>query len=96
MSVERQGPRYVIVPEALAMAPDVSDRAVRLWIRLDNYAGEAGTAFPSRDQLAADLGTSPRMIGLALRELVAAGFLSAVKQGRITSYALNDAPEGSA
>jgi biotin operon repressor len=71
----RRRSRYTVVTEDLLRAP-ISDRALRLWILLDRYAGKDGEAFPSRGRLAKDLGCSLASVDRAIRELLAEGWLT--------------------
>ena len=87
MSTEGQRPRFLVIPEALALDANVSDRALRLWVRLDHYAGDRGSACPSVERLASDLKTSPSAIGRATRELNKAGWLK-VTAGATLEYTL--------
>lgn len=67
---------FAQVPDALVIDTRLSHLAVRLWVRLDKYAGADGNAFPSRARLAADLGVSRGGIARALSELAANGWVS--------------------
>jgi DNA-binding transcriptional MocR family regulator len=66
---------FAQVPDALIADTSVSHLAVRLWARLDRYAGKNGRAFPSRKTLAEDLGVSMSTITRALAELSTAGWV---------------------
>ena len=67
---------FAQVPDALVIDHRLSHVAVRLWVRLDKYAGSDGNAFPSRARLAADLGVSKGTIARGLGALAAAGWIS--------------------
>lgn len=67
---------FAQVPDALVIDHRLSHIAVRLWVRLDKYAGSDGNAFPSRARLASDLGVSKGTIARGLGELAAAGWIS--------------------
>jgi Helix-turn-helix domain len=75
-TIRRSGPRFSIVPEALTLDPEVTDRAFRVWCRLDRYAGGDGAAFPSVDTLAVDLACSPASIRRATKNLRDTGWLT--------------------
>lgn len=67
--------RFTTLPEHLILDTEISDRAMRLWCRLDRYAGANGEAFPTRETLAVDLGCSRASVDRALAELVTGGWL---------------------
>jgi biotin operon repressor len=75
-TIRRSGPRFSIVPEALILDPEVTERAFRVWCRLDRYAGADGAAFPSAERLAKDLGCSQESIWRATKNLREAGWLT--------------------
>lgn len=77
---------FAQLPDELVADKRISANAVRVWARLDKYAGTDGRAFPSRDTLAADLGLSVSGVKRALAELVAAGWIS--REGRDGKSAL--------
>lgn len=91
----RRQHRYTITPEHLILDPRVSDRAMRLWCRLDRYAGDNETAFPSRWTLAIQMDTSKASIDRALKELCDAGWLAKERRnvGDVNAYTLIVAPE---
>lgn len=68
-------PRYGRVPRDLLRDPNLSDRAVRLYGLLDDYAGSDGKAFPSRQTLADAMGCSLSAVDRVLRELDGAGWM---------------------
>jgi hypothetical protein len=68
--------RFAQIPEDLITDGRLSDRAVRLWCRLDRYAGRDGRAFPKIATLAADIGCSTASVDRALAELVHAGWIT--------------------
>lgn len=67
---------FASLPDELIADLCVSDGAVRLWARLDRYAREKRTAWPSRATLASELGCSVKTIDRRLDELVNAGWLT--------------------
>lgn len=69
-------PRYGRAPRNLLRNPSISDRAVRLYALLDDYADADGKAFPKRALLAAACRCSVSAIAKALAELESWGFLS--------------------
>lgn len=76
-------PRYGRVPRELLRDPAISDRAVRLYGLLDDYAGVDGRAFPKRATLAACLrDCSVDSVDRAIRELIAYGWLHRQPQHR--------------
>ena len=91
----RRQHRFTVTPEHLILDPRVSDRAFRLWCRLDRYAGQDDSAFPARESLAIELDTSPSSIDRATKELVAAGWLEKERRaaGDSCIYTLIVAPE---
>lgn len=93
-SIRRQH-RYTITPEHLILDPRVSDRAFRLWCRLDRFAGEKASAYPARETLAIELDCSPSSIDRSTRELVGAGWLLKERKeaGGTCEYVLVTAPE---
>lgn len=91
-------PRYGRTPRELLRDPNMSDRAVRLYALLDDYAGVDGRAFPSRATLASACGCSVPSIARDLAQLVKTGWIVATQRfdatGRQTStlYALTAGP----
>jgi predicted transcriptional regulator len=72
----------IAVPSALTCDPTVSDRAVRVWCRLDMQPdGEPINVA----KIASDIGISPSLLRRALRELVAAGWMTVEKRLRAPS-----------
>lgn len=69
------------VPDALRLAPGLSDAAVRLYAGLAQPA-VAGLVVASQEALAARLGWSRRTVGRALAELVAAGLVEYARGSR--------------
>jgi hypothetical protein len=67
---------FAQVPDALVVDHRVSHVALRLWIRLDRYAGADGQAYPSRERLAADLAVSLGTIKRSLSLLVETGWIT--------------------
>lgn len=67
---------FAQVPDALVIDKRLTHLAVRLWVRLDKYAGKDGNAFPSRARLADDLGVSKGSIAAALSNLSKAGWIT--------------------
>jgi biotin operon repressor len=74
--LRRGGPRFSVVPEDLIRDPEVTDRAFRVWCRLDRYAGKSEAAFPSVEQLATDLDCSEPSIKRATKNLRDAGWMT--------------------
>jgi hypothetical protein len=85
---------FAQVPDDLVMDPAVTDFAVRLWCRLDRYAGRDGRAFPAVERLAEDFQVSVRKITYGLRCLVKTGWITRVRRGQtnIVDTILNDEP----
>ncbi|MBI4941869.1 MAG: helix-turn-helix domain-containing protein [Actinobacteria bacterium] len=85
---------FAQVPDDLVTDKRLSSNAVRVWIRLDKYAGRGqdGSAMPSRGKLAADLDMSERSVSRALSELVAAGWITRrrIGQTNVWETLLND------
>lgn len=75
-------PRYGRVPRGLLRDPNISDRAVRLYGLLDDYAGTDGRAFPKRATLAESVDCSLDSVDRAIRELVAGEWLVRIPQQR--------------
>jgi hypothetical protein len=67
--------RFTVTPEHLILDPRVSDRAFRLWCRLDRFAGDREVAFPTNETLAVWLDCDPSSVARARKELVDAGWL---------------------
>lgn len=86
--------QFAQIPDELVTDKRLSSNAVRLWARLDKYAGRGGEARPSRGVLAADLGMSEATVKRAFAELVGAGWISRVRRGRsnVWETQLNDKP----
>lgn len=92
----RQGQRFTIVPHELLADQEISDRAFRLWCRLDRFAGARGTAFPARSTMAEALRCSRDSIDRALRELVRTGWLQKTppsRAGGVCCYVLVSDPD---
>ena len=95
-------PRYGRVPRELLRDPTITDRSVRLYGLLDDYAGTDGRAFPKRATLGESLDCSLDSVDRAVRELIARGWLIRRPQhrddGGNTSnlYVLTAGPEGAA
>ena len=84
---------FAQVPDALVIDPRLSDRAVRLWVRLDKYAGKDGSSFPSRERLAKDIHCSVPSITRAFKELVEAGWVTRTRRSSMSNVwdtVLND------
>lgn len=93
-SVRRRRPPFAMVPERL-LDSGLSDRAVRLYVLLDRYADEHDKAWPSRATMAKRLSCSEDSIDRAVKELVAAGWLTVHRRAaeRATNhYFLLDRP----
>lgn len=85
---------FAQIPDALIIDNRLSSHAVRLWARLDKYAGANGAAFPSRTTLADDLNWSLIMVARALRELTTTGWITRTRRGttNIIDTTLHDQP----
>lgn len=93
MSTIKRDHRFTVTPEHLICDPRISDRAFRLWCRLDRYAGDKGGAYPSREALAIELDTSPASIDRATKELIQSGWLEVEERpGTSSNYVLMNAP----
>ena len=68
--------RYAKVPEALLDDLEVSATAVRVWAKVERYAGRGGKCYASVTTLAADLGVSRATIQRALTDLSDGGWIS--------------------
>lgn len=90
--------QFAQVPDALVLDRRVNDFAVRLWCRLDHYAGMDGRAFPHVDTLADDLGVSSRTVDRGIRCLVETGWVSRKRRGfsNIVDTVINDEPSSGA
>lgn len=86
--------RFAQVSDLLAIDPRISANAVRVYLRLDRYAGSDGNAFPSIDRLAADVHMSRSGVDRAIRELRDAGWIVRTRRGtsNIIDTELLDAP----
>jgi hypothetical protein len=86
--------RFTVTPEHLIRDRRISDRAVRLWMLLDRYAGDNGAAFPKRETLAEDLTCSMSTVDRAVTELVDAQWLAKERRsaGDVNVYTLMIAP----
>jgi DNA-binding FadR family transcriptional regulator len=83
--------RFAQLPDELVTDTRLSSHAVRVWARLDKYAGKNGRAFPSRQTLADDLGLSVTTVKRALIELVETGWITRNKAaGNIWNTHLSD------
>jgi DNA-binding transcriptional ArsR family regulator len=67
---------FAQVPDTLILDHRLSHLAVRLWCRLDRYAGANGRTIPSRARLARDLDVSQPTITRALTNLTETGWIS--------------------
>jgi hypothetical protein len=87
---------FAQVSDLLATDSRLSSNAVRVYLRLDRYAGADKVAWPSIERLADDVHMSPRTIRRALAELVDAGWISRTKRGmsNIIDTELHDTPAG--
>jgi DNA-binding transcriptional regulator YhcF (GntR family) len=72
---------FAQVPDALTMDLRVSAFALRVYMRLDRYAGSDGGAFPSTARLAADFEVSVSTVKRALAELVATQWIIRKRRG---------------
>jgi DNA-binding transcriptional regulator YhcF (GntR family) len=88
--VIRRRVTFTAAPMHLILDPRLSDRAFRLWCRLDRYAGADGAAFPSRTTLAVELGCSKPTIDRAIEVLVKTGWLTKERRaaGDVNVYTL--------
>lgn len=93
MSTIKRDHRFTVTPEHLILDPRISDRAFRLWCRLDRYAGEKVSAYPTRETLAIELDASPSSIDRATKDLIEAGWLRVDERpGTSSNYTLMNAP----
>ena len=84
---------FAQLPDALVTDLRVTAVGVRLWARMDRYAGKDGRAFPSRGRLAEDLGVSDATIKRALCLLVDTGWIiRKERQGGVWDTELIDDP----
>jgi len=92
----RRQHRYAVTPEGLILDPAVSDRAVRLWCRLDRYAGNDEAAYPTRETLSIELDCGRGSVDRARNELVEAGWLEVTRRhgGSDLYTVLSTPPEG--
>jgi hypothetical protein len=90
--------RFAQIPDDLITDKRLSAWAVRVWARLDKYAGEDGRAFPYRATLADDIGCSVATIKRALAELVDTGWIIRRRRNQFSNVwdtELMDSPDGS-
>jgi hypothetical protein len=87
---------FAQVPDLLATDSRLSSNAVRVYLRLDRYAGADKVAFPSIERLADDVHMSRSGVDRALKELVRAGWVSRTKRGmsNVIDTELHDTPAG--
>lgn len=71
---------FAQVPDDLITDKRLSSHSVRVWCRLDKYAGKNGQAFPSRAALANDLGLSLDIIKRALAQLAQTGWIKRTRR----------------
>lgn len=90
----RRRREFAMVPDSLAIDTRISSHAVRVWIRLDRYAGRSGGALPSRETLAEDLGVSVDIVKRALMDLTHAGWITRERIGssNVWDTVLHDEP----
>ena len=85
--------RFSQLPDALIDDKRVSHVGVRMWAKLDRYAGQDGRAFPSRARLAEDLGCSLQTVTRILSELVSTGWITRTRRpGGSWDTTLNERP----
>jgi helix-turn-helix protein len=72
---------FAQVPDELFIDLRVHAASVRVWGRLDKYAGKNGQAFPSRERLAQDLGMSVTGVKRALSNLADTGWIVRTQLG---------------
>lgn len=87
---------FAQVPDSLVIDKRLSHVAVRVWVKLDKYAGANGEAFPSRQRLADDIGCSVASIKRALSELTDTGWITRTRRSTMANIwdtVINDAPE---
>jgi hypothetical protein len=90
----RREHRFTVTPEHLTLDPRVSDRAHRLWCRLDRFAGSRQSATSYRETLSVEMDCSLSSVDRALDELASAGWLRIERQpGGASSYTLTVAPQ---
>lgn len=66
--------------ELVTFSPDLSARAARLYLALDEYARESGKCWPSQKTLAARMGCSLRSVERNFAELTKAGLCVAKRK----------------
>ena len=77
---------FTLVPTALIKNPDLSDRALRLWLLLDERQGNAAKMRVKSETLMDDLGWSRPTVTRARSELIKAGLLHTKHSGRSLIY----------
>jgi hypothetical protein len=83
--------KFAQLPDGLVTDARISANAVRVWARLDKYAGRDGRAFPARETLAEDIAMSARGVSRALAELIDTGWITREsRDGKSSVYVLND------
>lgn len=76
----RRSHRFSMTPEHLTLDPRISDRAHRMWCRIDRL-GEGAKTVPSvREELSIELDCSLSSVDRAIAELVSAGWLRVERQ----------------
>jgi hypothetical protein len=90
----RREHRFTVTPEHLILDPRVSDRAMRLWCRLDRFAGNRDSTTSYRETLSVELDCSLASVDRALTELVESGWLRKERTpGGANIYTLVVAPQ---
>lgn len=90
----RREHRFTVTPEHLILDPRVSDRAMRLWCRLDRFAGNRESTTSYRETLSVELDCSLASVDRAIAELAEAGWLHKERTpGGASIYTLVVAPQ---
>ena len=82
-----KGRAFTMVPDWLMATRGLSHGAKLTWARLQRYAGQSATAFPSTVRLASDLGVSRYRVFDYIKELEHLGLLETTRRdGRTSVY----------
>jgi hypothetical protein len=80
---------YTMTPNALAFDTKVSDKALRVWMALEDFSGGHRACWPSYAEIGRKVGCSGRWAAEMVRELEAAGWLlSELRPGKTNRYTL--------
>ena len=78
-----------MTPNALAFDTKVSDKAVRLYMALEDFSGTHRACWPGYDTIGDKIGCTGRWVAELVKELVAAGWLLVeFRQGKSNKYTL--------